>query len=267
MEPGKVDRNTNLSRGFVICSVVVAFLVGSAAFWGSNKQALGLFHDDGIYTVVAKAIYQGEGYRIISLPKAPPQTKYPFLYSYLLSWIWRLSPNFPQNIVAFKGLNAVTLVGIFFLCLMFCRRSFAPLGFGAVIFSILVCANPIIFTFTDYMISDLLFVLLALTVLTICANEIDDPAATTLARISLLAVVTGLGFFLVVRSAMGIASGSCSTGLGRDLVNPLDSLAKTFWVCAALEGRGTVVTSFTPMASPPPPPPQLSPRLFPATHA
>src|SRR5262249_50107697 len=48
---------------------------------------------------------------------------------------------------------------------------------------------------------------------------------------------------------MGIASGSCSTGLGRDLVNPLDSLAKTFWVCAALEGRGTVVTSFTPMAS------------------
>src|SRR5262249_43009682 len=74
----------------------------------------------------------------------------------------------------------------------FYRRSFAPLGFGAVIFSILVCANPIIFTFTDYMISDLLFVLLALTILTICTKEIDDPAATTLGRISLLAVVTGL---------------------------------------------------------------------------
>ena len=192
MEPGTVDRNTNLSRGFVICSVVIALLLGSAAFWGSNKQALGLFHDDGIYTVVAKSIYQGEGYRIISLPGAPPQTKYPFLYSYLLSWIWRLNPNFPQNIVVFKGLNAITLVGIFFLCLTFYRRSFAPLGFGAVIFSILVCANPIIFTFTDYVISDLLFVLLALTVLTICANEIDGPAATTLARISLLAVVTGL---------------------------------------------------------------------------
>jgi hypothetical protein len=53
----------------------------------------------------ASRFTRGDGYRIISLPTAPPQTKYPFLYSYLLSWIWVFSRIFPQNILALKTLN------------------------------------------------------------------------------------------------------------------------------------------------------------------
>jgi hypothetical protein len=78
---------------------------GSCRVMGANYKILGLFHDDGIYTVVGQSLYQGDGYRIISLPTAPPQTKYPFLYSYLLSWIWVFSRIFPQNILALKTLN------------------------------------------------------------------------------------------------------------------------------------------------------------------
>ena len=67
---------------------------------------LGLFHDDGIYAVVAKSLSDGAGYRIISLPTAPDQTKYPFLYSYILSWLWSLDPKFPDNIGLLKAANA-----------------------------------------------------------------------------------------------------------------------------------------------------------------
>src|SRR5689334_24515306 len=122
------------SRRFWIVAAVFAALLGTAAFWGINKQALGLFHDDGIYTVVGKSLYQGEGYRIISLPGAPSQTKYPFLYSYLLSWIWRLDPNFPQNIAAFKALNVIALIAIFFLSLVFYQRQCGVFGIGAIVF-------------------------------------------------------------------------------------------------------------------------------------
>jgi hypothetical protein len=45
-----------------------------SALWGANRQILGLFHDDGIYTIVTKSLTQGAGYRIISLPGALPQT-------------------------------------------------------------------------------------------------------------------------------------------------------------------------------------------------
>jgi hypothetical protein len=59
----------------------------------------GVYHDDGIYISTAKAIAQGDGYRLINLPDSPAQTKYPILYPALLSLIWRLQPSFPENLV------------------------------------------------------------------------------------------------------------------------------------------------------------------------
>lgn len=39
--------------------VVIAVMLGLAALWGANYKILGLFHDDGIYTVVGQSLYQG----------------------------------------------------------------------------------------------------------------------------------------------------------------------------------------------------------------
>jgi hypothetical protein len=56
------------------------------------------FHDDGIYLVTAKALAEDHGYRIISVPGEPPQTKYPILFPWLVSLVWRLYPSFPVNL-------------------------------------------------------------------------------------------------------------------------------------------------------------------------
>jgi hypothetical protein len=194
------------SRQFWVVAAILAALLGTAAFWGTNKQALGLFHDDGIYTVVAKSLYQGEGYQIISLPGEPLETKYPFLYSYVLSWIWWLNPNFPQNIVAFKALNVIALIAIFFLSLVFYQRQCGVFGIGAIVFSLLVCANPVIFTFTDYVISDLLFVVLALAALTVAASDQETPAR--MLTVLLLGIVTGLACLTRLAAAPLVLAGS-----------------------------------------------------------
>ena len=60
------------------------------------------------------------GYRIISLPGEPYQTKYPFLYSYLLSWAWSLNPQFPDVIAL---LNFVTVPS--FISRLFCWPMFS----------------------------------------------------------------------------------------------------------------------------------------------
>jgi hypothetical protein len=65
----------------------------------------GLYHDDAIYVVTAKSLAEGHGYRILSLPQAPLQTKYPILYPLLLSAVWKLNPSFPQNLLAIDYLN------------------------------------------------------------------------------------------------------------------------------------------------------------------
>ena len=102
--------------------ILVDLLIGAAAFSAIDSKILGLFHDDGIYAVAAKALADGDGYRIVSLPGGPAQTKYPFLYSTLLSLIWRISPPFPDNIVFLKSLNVIILLAIFLISFVYYRR-------------------------------------------------------------------------------------------------------------------------------------------------
>src|ERR1700676_3260954 len=85
------------------------FRVGAAAFvamllpavvlaafhW--DLPSLGAYHDDGVYLVTAKAIAQGKGYRIESLPDERWQTKYPPVFPLALAMVWRLLPHFPEN--------------------------------------------------------------------------------------------------------------------------------------------------------------------------
>jgi hypothetical protein len=48
-----------MSWAFAVAVVVIAVMLGLAALWGVNYKILGLFHDDGIYTVVGQSLYQG----------------------------------------------------------------------------------------------------------------------------------------------------------------------------------------------------------------
>src|SRR5688572_6186509 len=98
-----MERSESIVNFYSAPVIILALLLGSVAFWGANKQILGLFHDDGIYAVAAKALAEANGYRIESLPGAPAQTKYPFLFSLLVSLPWRLAPSFPKNIALLKS--------------------------------------------------------------------------------------------------------------------------------------------------------------------
>src|ERR1051325_8907984 len=59
---------------------------------------LGYFQDDALYWLGAKSLADGQGYRIPSLPGAPFQTKYPPLYPWMLTAVWKLDRVFPQNL-------------------------------------------------------------------------------------------------------------------------------------------------------------------------
>jgi hypothetical protein len=81
----------------------------------------GLYHDDDIYAAVGKSLAEGEGYRIASLATNPAQTKYPFLYPLVLSFIWKLDARFRENVPR-KAFNVSCLVGIFRFSFVFYIR-------------------------------------------------------------------------------------------------------------------------------------------------
>lgn len=68
---------------------------------------VGAYEDDAIYTLLGKALATGDGYRMISLPGSPHATHYPPGYPLLLSVLWRVWPEFPDNVVVFKFANAL----------------------------------------------------------------------------------------------------------------------------------------------------------------
>ncbi|HYP12646.1 MAG TPA: hypothetical protein VEQ63_01875 [Bryobacteraceae bacterium] len=80
--------------------LLLAILFPSAyvAWDHRDMPNLAKWHDDAVYFLTGKALAEGQGYRIISLPHEPYQTKYPPLYPSFLSLVWRVNPSFPANL-------------------------------------------------------------------------------------------------------------------------------------------------------------------------
>ena len=88
---------------------LLALGVFIVALWAQTNALVGVFYDDGIYVVLAKALAEGEGYRYIHMPGSPPAVHYPFLYPAVLSLLWRVWPAFPQNVTLFQLFDAGAL--------------------------------------------------------------------------------------------------------------------------------------------------------------
>src|SRR5579864_5850291 len=100
-----------------ICFGIILLLFLGYVEWLRPAPLFGYFHDDTLYFSSAHALATGQGYIIPSLPGTPPQTKYPILYSWLLSWVWKWFPNFPGNIMPAIWLTA--FFGCWFLAAAF----------------------------------------------------------------------------------------------------------------------------------------------------
>ena len=81
---------------FLLACLCLVVAYGAAI----SVPSIGLVGDDATYIVTGKALAEGRGYRIISEPSEPNQTKYPVLFPALIACVWRVFPDFPGNAVA-----------------------------------------------------------------------------------------------------------------------------------------------------------------------
>jgi hypothetical protein len=153
--------------------VMLAVLLGS---WFMIKGVSGIYHDDGIYLSTAQALAEGRGYRLINLPEAPAQTKYPPLYPALLSIIWKLYPTFPDNLIYMQFitlLGGAATVGLVYLYLVrfgYFSRGVA-LGGGA-----LTLSSIGYLYFTTLTFSELPFALLSVVALWALERQEEGPS-------------------------------------------------------------------------------------------
>jgi hypothetical protein len=107
--------------GWVVAAIALALAVLAIPNW-----PVGVFQDDGIYVVLGKALASGEGYRYLNLPGAPYATHYPPGYPLFLALLWKVAPEFPQNVSVFTFANA----------------GFLALAAYAIIFGVFVLSEP-----------------------------------------------------------------------------------------------------------------------------
>jgi len=157
--------SASLNRQDVYVALGIGMLVVFLGYWYMVFGVCGNYHDDAIYVSTAKAIAQGQGYRLINLPGSPVQTKYPFLYPALLAIIWKLWPSFPENLLAMQWLSLLTgaaTVAFAYLYLVrfgYCIR-------GVALTAALLCAtSPGFLFFCCATLSDMPFALLSVLAL------------------------------------------------------------------------------------------------------
>lgn len=110
-------------KALVLAVLLLALAPAAHLAWVARDMPhFGHLHDDSIYFVCAKSIAEGRGYRILSLPAEPFQTKYPPLWPLMLAGIWKLDPHFPENLPWAMALGCVMLPAFVALAWRWFRR-------------------------------------------------------------------------------------------------------------------------------------------------
>jgi hypothetical protein len=151
-----------LDRRDKLIAVILGLVVLAAGYWWMVGGVCGIYHDDAIYVTTAKALASGQGYRLIDLPGAPIQTKYPFLYPALLALIWKIWPSFPNNLLAMQSLSLLAGAAVAGLSYLYLVR-FGYFARSVALAAGLLCATSMNFLyFATLTLSEIPFALLLL---------------------------------------------------------------------------------------------------------
>lgn len=108
-------------RVHLLLAVLIGIVVAGVGVWAQNESLVGINYDDGIYALLAKALAQGEGYRVTFLPLDLPGVKYPPLYPLSLVPFWLFSGSQEAALSAMKLANGIYIgaaAGLFAFLLM-----------------------------------------------------------------------------------------------------------------------------------------------------
>jgi len=185
---GKGNKQTLMTSALVVVLAVTSLIFLAVLAPGR----FGEYHDDAIYVTAAKALATGQGYRIISLPYEPAQTKYPPFYSFLLSLIWRVYPQFPQNLIWMMLLSVVATVSFLALTYRYLVRQGYGTHWQAVVVVAMAAINWRTLTLATGIYSEMVYA--ALSVAGLYLAETHEKEQNNWSSGVVLGAVLGLAF-------------------------------------------------------------------------
>jgi hypothetical protein len=203
MAAGTVCNKRAAARSRTLFPAALLFMTGLAPSLGMLFRApdlpmLGRFNDDTVYLECARSLASGSGYRIPSLSGQPFQTKYPPLWPLLLSMVWKVNPNFPNNL-SVAGVLAWAAVPAY---LALAWITFVRWGLGRttcrLLLLVLACHN-LVLLFSATIMADLWFAAALLACL-LCAERATSAERGN--RAAAFAGALGAVAYLIKSSAL-----------------------------------------------------------------
>jgi drug/metabolite transporter superfamily protein YnfA len=153
-------------------AILILLCLPSLLFVWHNRDVphFGILQDDGIYLIDAKALAQGDGYRILSLAARPFDTRYPPLYPFYLSLAWRSIPAFPANLTLAIMLSWLCLPVVLGFVFLWCRRHAFPLPITWLAVG-LFALNPYVLFFASNLGSEMLFMVFLLGAILVAERQ------------------------------------------------------------------------------------------------
>ena len=171
------DRITRIDLGVLAWLVLVG--VGLAIVILQSPLVVGSWLDDGIYLATAKALADGVGYRHIELPGEPYQTKYPILYPFVISLVWRIFPDFPDNVRIMQVLNVVFWTAGSWIAYLLVRRTWRLPWWLVACGVTLAFANTGTLAVIQTSMSEPLYFMLSMAALTLVVRAAAQKAGPT----------------------------------------------------------------------------------------
>ncbi|HKA19440.1 MAG TPA: hypothetical protein VKN18_14215 [Blastocatellia bacterium] len=164
----------------------------------------GASYDDTIYVTAAKALATGEGYRIINLPHPIAQTLIPPFYPFLLSIIWRIHPQFPENLSWMMLFSVFLTMAFLLLSYHYLVRNNYATRTQALSVVALTAINWRTMNLATGLISDILLLSLSIAVLHLAEKYQEEHKSWIVG--SVLGTMMGLAFLTRTSALALIAS-------------------------------------------------------------
>ena len=170
-----VDSHRSL-RSLVPFIALIALCLPSLLFVWHNRDIphFGILQDDGLYFIDGKSLAEGSGYRILSLPAQPHETRYPPLYPLYLSLAWRAIPSYPANLPLALMLSWLSFPILVLLTYLWCRRHQIPVPITWLAVA-LFALNPYLLFFVSNLGTESMFMVFLLAAILI-ADRQDQTA-------------------------------------------------------------------------------------------
>lgn len=193
------------SRMLHVAGALTVLLIGLAVYLLRLNPVAGMMIDDAWYMVLAKALANGDGFRLISSATTAVQPLYPVGFPALLSLVFRIDPVFPHNVWLLKSVSIAAMMGVGLLTYVYLHRSRKLSQELAFFAAIAVTMTPaFVFLATSTVMSECVFTLCQLATVLVVHQSADAGDARRGRNLAILGAVLAAVAMLFRSAALAL---------------------------------------------------------------